>query len=131
MLNKAQANFIAAVPYYQSKMCVLYANLGFIQYGNIIYSGAANAQLCQLDDLQSRIKQTCSFVFQLIFQHQHVAIMGLVCCLLAGEGRGNFPTYCPQLWDNSTHCRSHRLHFCDPAGHLCFVNPCNFRTLEH
>ena len=24
--------------------------------------------------------------------------------------------------------RSHRLYFWDPAEHLCFVNPCNFRT---
>ena len=56
--------------------------------------------------------------------------MGLVCCLLAGEGRGNLQTYCPQFCDNQIHRRSHCLHFWDPAEHLCFVNPCNFRTLD-
>ena len=56
--------------------------------------------------------------------------MGLVCRLLNGEGHGNVPTYCPQLLDNPTHHRSHRLHSWDPAEHLRFVNPCNFRTLD-
>ena len=56
--------------------------------------------------------------------------MGLVCRLLAGEGRGTLQTYCPQFSDNQTHRRSHRLHFWDPAEHLRLVNPCNFRTLD-
>ena len=58
-------------------------------------------------------------------------MVGLVCCLLAGEGRGNLQTYCPQFCDiNQLPCRSHRLHFWDPAEHLRFVNPCNFKTLD-
>ena len=56
--------------------------------------------------------------------------MGLVCHLLAGEGRGNLPTYCPQLRGNPTYRRSNRLHSWDPAEHLRFVNPCNFKTLD-
>ena len=56
--------------------------------------------------------------------------MGLVCRLLAGEGQGNLPTYCPQLFGNAIHCRSHRLHSWDPAEHLRLVNPCNFKTLD-
>ena len=56
--------------------------------------------------------------------------MQLVCYLLAGEGHGNLQTYCPQFCDNQIHCRSHYLHSWDPAEHLRFVNPCNFRTLD-
>ena len=56
--------------------------------------------------------------------------MGLVCRLLAGEGRGNLQTYCPQLRDTRICRRSHRLHSWDPADHLRFVNPCNFKTLD-
>ena len=69
-------------------------------------------------------------VFQPLFQNRHAAIMGLVCRLLDGEGHGNLPAYCPQLLDNPTHHRSHCLRSWDPAEHLHFVNPCNFRTLD-
>ena len=51
--------------------------------------------------------------------------MGLVCHLLAGEGHGNLQTYCPQFCGNQT-----LLYSQDPAEHLHFVNPCNFRTLD-
>ena len=56
--------------------------------------------------------------------------MGLVCRLLAGEGRGNLLTYCPQFCGNQTHRWSHRLHSWYPAGHLHFINPCDFKTLD-
>ena len=50
--------------------------------------------------------------------------MGLVCRLLAGEGRGNLQTYYSQFYDiNQLPRRSHRLHSWDPAEHLRFVNP--------
>ena len=39
-------------------------------------------------------------------------------------------TCCPQFCGNQTHRRSHCLHSWDPAGHLCFINPCNFKTLD-
>ena len=100
-----------------------------LEYGNILYSGAASTHLRRLDDLQSRIERSCSFVFQPLSHRRNAAIMGLVCRLLAGEGRGNLQTYCPQFCGNQTLRRSHRLHSWDPAEHLCFVNPCNFRTL--
>ena len=34
-----------------------------LEYGNILYSGAASTHLRRLDDLQSRIEQSCSFCF--------------------------------------------------------------------
>ena len=57
--------------------------------------------------------------------------MGLVWHLLAGEGRGNLQTYCPQFCDvNQLSRKSHQLHSWDPAEHLRFINPCNFKTLD-
>ena len=47
----------------------------------------------------------------------------MVCCLLDGEGHGNLQTYCPQFCSYQTHCRSHCLHFWNPAEHLCLVIP--------
>ena len=55
---------------------------------------------------------------------------GLVCCVLAREGHGNLQTYCPQFCGNQTLCRSPYLYSWDPAEHSCFINPCNFRTLD-
>ena len=54
--------------------------------------------------------------------------MGLVCRLLAGEGRGNLQTYCPQFYGNQTLRRSHCLYSWNPAERLRFVNPV---ILEH
>ena len=99
-------------------------------YGSILYSGAANIHLRRLVNLQSHIERSCSFVFQSLSHRRNAAIMGLVCRLLAGEGRGKLQTYCPQFYGNQTLCRSHCLYSWDPAEHLRFVNPCNFRTLD-
>jgi len=76
------------------------------------------------------VERSCSATFQPLFQHQHAAIMGLVCRLLAGEGRRNLPTYCPQLCGYPTHRRSHQLYSWDPAKHLRFINLSNFKTLD-
>ena len=65
--------------------------------------------LYYLDDLQSKIEWSCSFVFQSLSHHQNTAIMGLVCCLLAGDGHGNLQTYCPQFCGNQTFRKSHCL----------------------
>ena len=56
--------------------------------------------------------------------------MGLVCRLLAGEGRGTLQPYCPQFRDvDQICCRSYHPHTQDLPEHLCFVNPCNFKAL--
>ena len=54
--------------------------------------------------------------------------MGLVSWLLAGEGRGNLFTFCPNFVTTTT--RSQRLHDYDPANHLRFQNPCDFVSLD-
>ena len=113
-------------------MCTIYKSwiCPTLEYGSILYSGAASTHLRCLNDLQSHIERSCSFVFQPFSHHRNAAIMGLVCRLLAGEGRGNLQTYCPQFCGNQTLRRSHRLYSWDPAEHLRFINPCNFRTLD-
>ena len=113
-------------------MCTIYKSWirPTLVYGSILYSGAANIHLRRLVDLQSHIEWSCSFVFQSLSHRWNAAIMGLVCRLLVGEDRGNLQTYCPQFYGNQTLCWSHRLYLWDPAEHLRFVNPCNFRTLD-
>ena len=60
-----------------------------LEYGSILYAGAASTHLQRLDRLQSRIEQTCSSHFQSLLHRRNASIIGLVCRLLAGEGRGN------------------------------------------
>ena len=113
-------------------MCTIYISWirPTLEYGSNLYSGAASTHLCCLDDLQSRIERSCSFVFQPLSHCQNAAIMGLVCRLLAGVGCGNLQTYCPQFYGNQVLRWSYRLYPWDPSEHLRFVNPCNFRTLD-
>ena len=55
--------------------------------------------------------------FQPLSSRRNAAIMGLICRLLAGEGRGNLQICCPQFCNvNQLPRRSHRLHSWDPAS---------------
>jgi len=45
--------------------------------------------------------------------------MGLVCCLLAGEGQDNLSAFCPQF----CHHYQNRLHAYDAAYHLIISEP--------
>ena len=49
-----------------------------LEYGNILYSGAA-----------LQIEHACCSTFPPLLHHRNAAIIGLVCRLLAGEGREN------------------------------------------
>ena len=100
-------------------------------YGSILYAGAASTHLQRLDCLQSRIEQTCSSHFQSLLHRRNASIIGLVCCLLTGEGRGDLQNYCPLFRGvENTRRQSTRLHAWDPAAHLRFTDPTDFRTLD-
>ena len=66
-----------------------------LEYGNILYTGAASSHLQRLDHLQTRIQWTCCSTFQSLSHHRDAAIIGLVCRLLDEESRGNLQDYCP------------------------------------
>ena len=116
----------------QDDMCTVHKSwiCPTLEYGNILYSGTATTHLCHLHALQSRIEQTCSFIFQPLSHCQEAAIVRLVYRLLAAEGHGNLLTYCPQFCGDQTHRWSLCLHSWDSAGHLRFIDPCNFKTLD-
>ena len=102
-----------------------------LEYGNILYAGAAFTHLQRLDRLQSRMEHTCCSHFQSLLHRRNASIIGLVCRLLAGEGRGNLQNYCPPFRDvDNTRRQSTRLHAWDPAAHLRFIDPTDFKTLD-
>ena len=57
-------------------MCTIYKSwiCPTLDYGIILYSGVANTYLHCLDDLQSRIEKSCSFVFQPLSHCRNAAI---------------------------------------------------------
>ena len=114
-------------------LCLMYTSWihPILEYGNILYCGAALSHLRRLDNLQTRIERTCCSTFQSLLHCCNVAIIGFICCLLAGVGQGNLQNFCPTFCGTDDICRwSSRLHSWDPADHLRFIDPCNFRTLD-
>ena len=96
-----------------------------------MYSGVALGHLQRLNNLQTQIERTCCLTFPPLLHRRNAAIIGLVCRLLAGEGRGNLHYFCPLFRGTDDTChRSSHLHAWDPADHLRFIDPCNFRTLN-
>ena len=100
-----------------------------IEYGYVLYSGASPSHLHCLNTLQTCVEHMSSSKFSSLCNRRNAAIMGLVCHLLAGEGQGNLLTFCPKFVTNTTR-RSQRLYYYDPANHLRFQNPCDFRSLR-
>ena len=83
-----------------------------------------------LDSFQACVENMmCRFTFPPLTNHCNASILGLTCRLLAGEGQGNLQTFCPKIKSSSLRT-SNSLYCYDPAYHLCFQNPCNFRTLD-
>ena len=78
-------------------LCLMYKSWirPTLEYGNILYFGAALSHLQRLDSLQTRIEHTYCSTFQSLLHRCNAAIFGLVCRLLAGEGRGNLQNFCP------------------------------------
>jgi len=60
-----------------------------LEYGHLLYYGAANTHLCGLDSLQHRAEGICSTTFSSLSSYRQAAAFGLICKLLDGEGCGN------------------------------------------
>ena len=90
-----------------------------LEYGAILYSGAAQSHLARLDSFQACVENMCRVSFPPSIVRRNVSILGLTCRLLAGEGRGNLLTFCPKFKSSSSRT-SNRLHSYDPASHHRF-----------
>ena len=100
-----------------------------LEYGSVLYSGAASTHLNRLDSFQARVENMCGFTFLSLTNRHNASILGPTCRLLAGEGHSNLQSFCPKFKFTSLRT-SHRLHGFDPASHLCLQSPWNFRTLD-
>ena len=58
-----------------------------LEYGAILYSGAAQSHLARLDSFQARVENImCRVSFPPLIVRRNASILGLTCRLLAGEG---------------------------------------------
>ena len=104
-------------------------HISSLEYGAILYFGAAQSHLAHLDSFQARVENMCGVSFPPLIICRNASILGLRCRLLAGEGRGNLLTFCLKFKSSSSRT-SNRLHSYDPESNLRFQKPCNFRTLD-
>ena len=98
-----------------------------IEYGSILYSGAASTHLHRLDNLQSCIEGSCSFVFSTTLSQSKCCNYGIGMPSVSWRGLWELTDLLPTvLWQSDSLSVSSSL----LLGHLSFVNPCNFRTLD-
>ena len=88
-----------------------------LEYGPVLYSGAALTHLNHLDRFQVHVENMCGFTFPSLMDRRNASILSLTCRLPAGKGCGNLQSFCPKLKSISLRT-SHRLHGFDPASHL-------------
>ena len=62
-----------------------------LEYSSILYSGAAltHAHLNRLNSFHAHMENMCKFTFFPLTNYRNASILGLTCCLLAGEGHSN------------------------------------------
>ena len=100
------------VPKYKSHMSQIYRSRQFfwmlmvyhlciklssIEYGHLLYYGAANSHLRRLDSLQCHAEGICSTTFSLLSSRCQAAAFRLICKLHDGEGQGIFQSFCPRF----------------------------------
>ena len=95
-----------------------------LEYGNILYYGAAPSHVRRLDNLQTRIEHTCCSTFESLLHCHHAAIIGSVCCLLARERRAQC------FAEVLTSVAGLAVFIPGTLQTMHFIDPCNFRTLD-
>ena len=68
-----------------------------LEYGHLLYFGAAKGYLKRLDALQCRAASICHSTFPSLKSRRHATAIGLLCRLLDGEGRGDLQSFVPHF----------------------------------
>ena len=75
MENRKVVNFIIVVPFLQVNLMHKSWIRPTLEYGNILYSGAALSHLQHLDNLQVQIEHTCCLTCQPLLHCRNAAII--------------------------------------------------------
>ena len=101
-----------------------------LEYGRLLYFGAARSHLERLDTLQCQAASMCHCIFPSLESHWHVAAIGLTCRLLDGEACGGLQSFLPQFVANGTRRSSRLTDLSDPSQSLRLNNPITFKSLD-
>ena len=102
-----------------------------LEYGHLLYFGAAKSHLDHLDTLQHRAAGICHCTFPSLESRRHAAAIGLTCCLLDGKGRGDLQSFTPQFATTATRRSSRLTDLSDPARALRLDTFITFKSLDH
>jgi hypothetical protein len=85
-----------------------------MEYGNVLYMGAADSHLAKLDRIQTSAERICGFKMESLSSRRDAAAFSLAVKMLSGKGRGILNDFTPQLYHipestNSTRTRSSSL----------------------
>ena len=98
MGSNVWVSHIAVDLYLEVRALLPFINPGLIrpvlEYGSVLYSGAALTHLNRLNRSQARVENMCGFTFPHLTNHRNASILGLTCRLLAGEGRSSVQSFC-------------------------------------
>ena len=101
-----------------------------LEYGHLLYFRAARGYLKCLDARQCWAASVFHSTFSSLESHRHATVIGFLCQLLDGEGRGHLQLFLPHFVTYNLR-RSSRLHnLSDPAQALRLQNPITFRSLD-
>ena len=68
-----------------------------LEYGNVLYMGAAESHLLKLDRIQKSAQALGGFEVESLQSRRDAACLKLGCKLLAGQGRGSLDAFAPSL----------------------------------
>jgi hypothetical protein len=85
-----------------------------MEYGNVLYMGAADSHLAKLDRIQASAERMCGFKMESLSSRRDAAAFSLAVKMLSDKGRGVLNDFTPQLYHipestNSTRTRSSSL----------------------
>jgi hypothetical protein len=68
-----------------------------MEYGSLLYMGAADSHLSKLDRVQLSAQKLAGFEVESLRSRRDAACLSLACKLLDGKGRGSLNDFCPSL----------------------------------
>ena len=101
-----------------------------LEYGHLLYFGAARGYLKCLDALQCRAASVCHSPFPSLESHWHATAIGFLCQLLDGEDRGDLQSFFPHFFTSIPRRSSCLHHLSDPTQALRLQNSVTFRSLD-
>ena len=78
-----------------------------LEYGNLVYMGAAQSHLDKLDRVQESAMRLCGFTIETLKSRREAASISLAFDLLDDDAYGELRNYNPKLYEPIQHAKQH------------------------